>query len=113
MRSRFVTWICICDESTRILFDRLREFIARKHPAKRFVRNRILLERTIDLSSVHLARVIVNHVSFGVNVNGVFKFSVTHETCCSSWRVGESNVDCQASALDHVKMVCRATYVWR
>ena len=104
MRSWFVTGICICDESTRIRFDRLREFIARKHAAKLFLGRGILLEHTFDLSGVHLARVIVNHVSFTVNVNGVFKFPVTHETCCSSWCGGEPNVDCQVSALDRVKM---------
>ena len=113
MRSWFVTRICVCDESTRIRFDRLREFITNKHSAKLFVRHGILLERTVDLSGVHLARVIVNHVSFTVNVNGVFKFAVTHETCCSSWRVGEPNVDCQITMLDRVKMVCRATHVRR
>ena len=109
----FITGICICDESTRIRFDRLREFIASKYSAKLFVRHRILLEWTIDLSGVHLALVIVNHVSFTVNVNGVFKFPVTHETCCSGWRIGEPNVDCQITALDRIKMVCRATHVRR
>ena len=113
MRSWSVTGICICDESARIRFDCLWEFITGKHSAKLFVRHRILLERTFDLSGVHLARVIVNHVSFTVNVNGVFKFPVTHETCCSGWCGREPNVDCQVSALDRVKMRCRATHVRR
>ena len=113
MRSKLITRICICDESTRIRFDRLREFIASKHSAKLFLCHGILLEHTIDLSGVHLARVIVNHVSFTVDVNGVFKFSVTHETCCSGWCGGEANVDCQVSALDRVKMRCGATHVRR
>ena len=113
MRSGFVTWICVCDESTRIRFDRLREFIASKHAAKRFLCRRILFERTFDLSGVHLARVIVNHVSFTVNMDSVFEFPVTHEACCGGWCSGEADVDCQITALDRVKMRCRATHVWR
>ena len=64
-----------------------------------------------DLCSVHLTSVIVDDVSFRINMNSVFEFTVAHETHSSCRCSRELNIDCKISALDHVKMVGGPAYV--
>ena len=52
-----------------------------------------------------LTRIVVDDVSFGIDVNGIFELTVTHETYSRCRRGGELDVDCEISALKHIKMV--------
>ncbi len=111
MRSRFVAWIGIDYESTRMLVHCLRSLVAGKHTAKRFVRWRVLFQSVRYLSSVHLTRVIVNNVSFCINLDQVFKFPIIDETHCRSPCGRELEVKCYISSLNHVKMRRGSTHI--
>ena len=40
-----------------------------------------------------------------IDMNRVFKFSLTHKTHSRCWRGGELEIECEISALHHIKMV--------
>ena len=126
MRSRFTAWICICNESTwvprrqeswntmflkeilkkkvNLRFRCFRKFVAGKHPTEFLASDRIMLQCIAYFVSIHLTKVILDDVSAGINVNDVFKFSVTHHTHGSCGCSGELDVNSEISFLHDIKM---------
>ena len=90
-----------------------RKFVAGKHPTEFLANDRIMLECIAYFISIHLTIVIVDDISVGINVNDVFKFSVTHNTHGSCGCSGELDVNSEISFLHDIKMRRGSTHVRR
>ena len=80
----------------------------RHHRTVCLLRDRVLGHVLFDRYS---SRVIVNNVSFGINVNGIFKLSVTNETCCGCGCRGELDINGKISLLYHVKVTGSSAHI--
>ena len=63
------------------------------------------------LSDRYSSRVIVNNVSFGINVNGIFELPVTNETCCGCGCRRELDINGEISLLYHIKMTGGSAHI--